>query len=98
MHFPGARVTMEQRFTFRFQAVFAPSAQGLFARIAGCPETLRIALKPLKASNQPAQIELIIVHAAALNGGEPQFFPASGEPPREERVGRLRAAGGTAIL
>jgi hypothetical protein len=48
----------------RFQAVFSPgTANALAGRLTG-PETLRVALKPLKASNQPGQITKIFNHEA----------------------------------
>jgi hypothetical protein len=49
---------------FRFQAVFSPAtADALTGRLTG-PETLRFALKALKAPNQPCQIAKIFYHGA----------------------------------
>jgi len=48
--------------TLCFQAVFSPGTAGALAGWLTGPETLRLALKPLKASNQPGQITKIFNH------------------------------------
>jgi hypothetical protein len=62
LKFIGIPFTMINGPAFRFQAVFSPAtADALTGRLTG-PETLRFALKPLKASNQFGQIAKIFNH------------------------------------
>jgi hypothetical protein len=59
--------------TLRLQAVFSPcTADALTGRLTG-PETLRVALKPLKAANQPGPIEKIFNQGAPLYIRESRF-------------------------
>ena len=72
--FIGRPVAIINGPAFRFQAVFTPpTADALTGWLAG-PETLRFALQPLKASNQPGQIAEIFNHGDNPHASQAQVL------------------------
>jgi hypothetical protein len=57
---------MISRRLIRFQTVFTPGAFGPPAEMIGSPETIRMAFKPLKASDQLNQVAEVFPHASPL--------------------------------